>query len=422
MRFAWARMPSMYSKHSSCLLFCALLSARQVAAQTAPPAEAPAAEAIPSQPQGPIQAEAAVTAKEPKKAKTKEGGKGAESAKEATSVEETALALSVGKASLGFGARVIAGFEYQTDELTAVEESAMQRATEFGWFLSQARFTVDGSWDKSVSLQLDLDFSDNDDPIRDAWLNLRFERELQLRVGSFKRAFSRLELRGAGKIPFRSRGLANAHIVNDLGYGERSLGAELWGKLRAQGLHWTLGASDAPNVDAGIDLHARLAYSPLSWLEVGGSAVHKIVENNLSAQPDFIAGNAYGVDLRVEHGPLYVLVDALKGENLGTLGLFEPDANAIRNDALSVGGYATYRVPLLGAWQLEPMLFGEWIDTNLEFSRSEVTRFVGGINALFHEELFRLMPQVELIRPLHSDSLAQWSKRETFYILFSGQI
>lgn len=384
----------MYLRHSHKLLLCALLSAPHVAAQTI----------------------------EGKTSKDSKGDEAPDSAKEATSVEETSLALSAGKATLGFGARVIAGFEYQTDQLTAAEEVAMQRSTEFGWFLSQARFTIDGSWDKSVSLQLDLDFSDNDDPIRDAWMNLRLERELQLRVGLFKRAFSRLELRGAGKIPFRSRGLANAHIVNDLGYGERSLGAEFWGKVRPTGLHWTLGASEAPHVDTGVDLHARLAYAPLRWLELGGGAVHKIIENNLTAQPDYIAGNAYGVDLRVEQGPLYVLVDALKGENLGSLGLFEPDVNAIRNDALSVGGYATYRVPLLGAWQLEPMLFGEWVDTNLEFSRSEVTRFVGGINALFHEELFRLMPQVELIRPLHSDSLAQWSKREIFYILFSGQI
>src|SRR5262245_8167035 len=82
-------------------------------------------------------------------------------AQDAAPKEDSALTLSLGKAILGFSARVIAGFELQRDELTPLQEAARQRATNFEWFLSQARLTIDGSWDKAVSLQLDLDFSDN---------------------------------------------------------------------------------------------------------------------------------------------------------------------------------------------------------------------------------------------------------------------
>jgi Phosphate-selective porin O and P len=336
--------------------------------------------------------------------------------------DPASLFFSQGKYFVGFGARVIGGWEYQATERDPAQVAAGLRSNEFGWFLSQARFTVDGGWSKRVSVQLDLDFSDEDDPLRDAWLNLRVARELQLRLGQFKRPFSRLELRGAGKLPLRSRGLANDHLVGDLGWGGRSLGSELWGKVRALNLEWSVSATNPPPRHDGADLHARLAYSPSAWLEVGAGGAHKIIENSQTSAPDFIAGNAAGVDLRVKVGPLYVLVDALLGENLGSQGLLEPDPRAVRNNAASVGGYATWRIDLPANWELEPTAFGEWVDSNLEYSRSETLRFVVGVNALFHEELFRAMPQVELVRPLRSSPDALWSARETFYLMFSAQL
>jgi hypothetical protein len=187
-------------------------------------------------------------------------------------------------------------------------------------------------------------------------------------------------------------------------------------------LEWHVGTSNPPPRRPGADVHARLTQAPTAWLELGAGVVHKITENYATATPDFIAGSAVGVDFKIDHGPVYVLVDALLGENLGTMGLLEPDPRAVRQNAASVGGYATYRINLPSDWELEPVVFGEWVDTNLEFSRSEVVRVVAGVNALWREELFRVMPQVELIRPLHSDSGALWNERETFYVMFSGEL
>jgi hypothetical protein len=343
-------------------------------------------------------------------------------ADEPAGAEPATLVFSLGKATIGFGARVIAGWEYQKTDLSPAEQAANLRDTEFEWFLSQARFTVDSTWGKRASMQLDLDFSDDGDPLRDAWFNYRLKRELQLRVGRFKRPFSRLELKGAGKLPLRSRGLGNDHLVSDLGYGGRSYGMELWGKVRALQLDWSVAVSNPPPNYAGVDLHARLAHEIVPEVEVGAGVVHKIAENNLTPVADFIAGNAAGVDLRINAGRLYVLLDALLAENLGLQGLLEPDARAVRSNAASFGGYVTYRIDLPADWELEPMLFGEWVDSNLEFSRSEAVRFVAGINGLWQSDVFRVMPQLELIRPLRSNADSLWVARETFYVLFAGQI
>lgn len=332
--------------------------------------------------------------------------------------EPTALEFSSGDLTLGFGVRVIGGWEYEVTKLTDAEEMRGTRPDEFGFFLNQARFTVDGSWGKALSLQLDLDFTSSD-PVRDAWLNYKISRPFQVRVGQFKRPFSRLELMGAGKLPLRSRGLANDQIVGELGYGGRSLGTELWGRFKKQGVHWSVSASNPPPGVAGVDLHARLAYEPTDWLEVGAGGVHKIVENRATIPEDFIAGNGFGVDLDIHAGATHVLLDALVGENLG-LSIAQPDPLAIRNNAGSFGGYVSHDLSISKRWALQPLLFGEWVDSNLEYSKSEAIRAVGGLNALWNKNALRIMPQLELIRPLRTGPV--WVESTTFYVLASAQL
>lgn len=332
--------------------------------------------------------------------------------------EPTALEFSSGDLTLGLGVRVIGGWEYEVTKLTDAEEMRGTRPDEFGFFLNQARFTVDGSWGKALSLQLDLDFTSSD-PVRDAWLNYKISRPFQVRVGQFKRPFSRLELMGAGKLPLRSRGLANDHIVGELGYGGRSLGTELWGRFKKQGVHWSVSASNPPPGVAGVDLHARLAYEPTDWLEVGAGGVHKIVENRATIPEDFIAGNGFGVDLDIHAGATHVLLDALVGENLG-LSIAQPDPLAIRNNAGSFGGYVSHDLSISKRWALQPLLFGEWVDSNLEYSKSEAIRAVGGLNALWNKNALRIMPQLELIRPLRTGPV--WVESTTFYVLASAQL
>jgi hypothetical protein len=180
--------------------------------------------------------------------------------------------------------------------------------------------------------------------------------------------------------------------------------------------------SNPPPGFDGADLHARIAYEPTPSLELGVAGVHKVQENNLTPRADYIAGNGAGVDLRLSTSKFELLVDALIGENLGALGLLEPDARAVRNYAASFSGLATYDVALADDWELQPVVFGEWVDSNLEYSRSEAVRVVVGLNGLWRKDRFRVLPQFELIEPLDPNSETIWPSRQTFYVMFSGQI
>src|SRR5262249_23246119 len=139
----------------------------------------------------------------------------------------------------------------------------------------------------------------------------------------------------------------------------------------------------------------------VKWLALGVGGAHKIVENRATAAPDFIAGNAADFDFEVNVAQTRVVAEAMIAEDLGLL-FPAPDPLSVRNYAASVAGFATHEIALSEPWQLEPLVFGEWLDSNLEYSRSEVVRFVGGVNILWHKTALRLMPQFEVVRPLRS--------------------
>lgn len=380
-----------------------------IAAPTTPPTEpivaATTATTANAPPASPLTADSRQVADEPK----------------ADMVDELAhsrLQITSGDVTLRFQARVIAGWEYEHKELTDAQQLLGQRDNEFDFFLNQARFTVGGNWGKPLSAELDLDFSSNH-AIRDAWLNFRVARPFQVRVGQFKRPFSRIELIGAGHLPMRSRGLSNHQIVGDLGYGGRSLGAQLWGRIKSLALEWAVCASNPPPEFPGVDLHARVVVSPVKWLAVGLGGAHKIVENRATTAPDFIAGNAASADIELSVAATRFVAEAMIAQDLGLV-FPSPDPLSLRNYAASIASFVTHEIELSDPWQLQPLLFGEWLDSNLEYSRSEAVRFVGGVNILWHKTALRLMPQLEVVRPLRSSEI--WQESTGGYIVASAQL
>lgn len=324
-----------------------------------------------------------------------------------TAVPDPVLGARVGELSLEFGGRLMTGWEY-ADERPRNGQPG-EDLTEFGFFLRKAIFKVDAEWRERLRMQLDFDVSKND-PLRDAWANYRFTRWFQVRAGLQKRPFSRLELRGASKLPVRERGLGNDLIVSDMGYGERSIGLKLWGKHKPTALDWALSVSNPPPNQPGVDLNARLAWSPVKGIEVGTSAAHKIIENVRTIEEDFIAGQAVGLDVRLKTERLYVLLDAILAEDLRF---------AERPSAGSLSGYASYDIELSDDWALQPVLFGEWADTDLGFRESEAVRMIAGVNALWLGNAMRIMPQVEVIHPLQPAADTVWIAQEKYYVMLA---
>jgi hypothetical protein len=79
-------------------------------------------------------------------------------------------------------------------------------------------------------------------------------------------------------------------------------------------------------------------------------------------------------------------------------------------------------VPLRALWALHPVLMFECADAHADYSNTEAVRAIAGLNVIWNEQL-RLMPQVELVRPISgTSSLHPWPAGETYYLMLSAQL
>jgi hypothetical protein len=62
-------------------------------------------------------------------------------------------------------------------------------------------------------------------------------------------------------------------------------------------------------------------------------------------------------------------------------------------------GYASYELEVGPRTRLQPVLFGEFVDSNMSYGESEAVRAGAGFNVLWTKHL-RIMPQVEFVQPL----------------------
>lgn len=323
--------------------------------------------------------------------------------------------------------RVMTGFELSRERPS--EEQNGERITDYGFFLDQARLSLEGEWD-DLSIDISGDLGDairpktsssafNKPPyLRNAYLNYRVNKAFRIRAGRFKRPMSALELTSSGDLPFRGRGLTNDLIIDDGQWGDRALGLMLYGRLPGK-LRWHASATNpswTPDGDLesnGVDAIARLEWEPADSVELGVSFGHKL---EVRAGHDY-NGNAATLDAALDLAGLRVALDAVIAE-LTTFESQEVDAPI----AYGLVGYATYQIPLAGEFALEPVLLGEYADADSEFSRTEAVRMVVGCNLRLADRL-RVMPQVELVRPLGTAAAVNpWLASETYYLMFVAQL
>lgn len=341
----------------------------------------------------------------------------------ATPVEEAVPAGPIFK----WEGRVMTGFEHEHEH--GSEEQGGEHATDYGFFLDQARLSLEAEW-KELSVDVSADLADairprtssaafNKPPyLRNAYLTYRAHKAFRIRAGRFKRPMSALELTSSGDLPFRGRGLANELILEDGQWGDRALGLMLYGRLPGK-LRWHVSATNpswAPDGDLesnGVDAIVRLEWEPIDILELGVSYGHKL---EVRAEQEY-NGNAASFDAALNVAGLRVALDAVLGE-LTTQATEAVDAPL----AYGIVGYATYQIPLGGDFALEPVLLGEYADADADFSRTEAVRMIIGCNLRVAEYL-RVMPQVELVRPTDTAAAANpWSSGETYYLMMTAQL
>ena len=314
-------------------------------------------------------------------------------------------------------ARLVTGVRMVSQEPAVDSEGAQvgQPERKGSLALRQARVGVDARYLDILRVRITVDFADLlDKPnpgkvLRNAWANIRVRPWFQIRAGHFKRPYSRLELRGFSSIPFIGRGLFNRMAVEDLGWGDRAVGMSLWGDLElarpgVDRLRWQMGVtnnalSGAPH---GFDVHARLTYDPTVWLSFGANGVVKSVQDPLAdeaaCRSTWERGDdcrrsvfAAGGDVAFDMEGLYASVE---------VDLAQDWRNADGSPwMLGALGYASYELGITERTRLQPVVFAEYVDSNLNYDQSEAIRAGANFNILWTKYL-RIMPQVEFIEPL----------------------
>jgi hypothetical protein len=281
--------------------------------------------------------------------------------------------------------------------------------------LRSARVGVDARYRDILRVRVTLELSDlleKPKPgmvLRNAWANIQVRSWFQIRAGNFKRPYSRLELRRFTSIPFIGRGLYNDIAVEDLGWGDRAVGMSLWGDIEPgrpgfDRLRWQLSVtnnvlSGAPH---GFDAHARLTYDPTSWFSIGGGGAYKSVQQPLADEAACRATwergpecrrnvFAAGGDVALNLEGVYASVEV----NLAQDWLYADSSPWV----LGALAYTSYEIEVGKQTRLQPVLFGEYVDSNMSFSESEAVRAGAAFNLLWTKYL-RIIPQVEFVKPL----------------------
>lgn len=321
--------------------------------------------------------------------------------------------------------RVMTGFEWKREQRVAT--TGRLDSQEYGFFLSQVRAQLEAKLTKRIEAEVSAELADaydagvvstSDRPLylRDAYLNIRAKRYLQLRAGHFKRPISALEHRSAGELQVRGRGLTNDLIIEDNAWGGRGLGAQLWGKFKAVPLVWSLGAFDplwAPSSASrpkGMDLLARAAIEPIDGLTIGVNGGMKSLDTPPYDKYETFFGG--GGDIEVESHGFFLLVDGLYAQ------LPLPASDLDSQTAFGVVALASYDIKLTPEFAVQPVLLGEYSDSSTDHADSETVRGVVGVNGVI-EKTLRIMPQVEVVDWLGDPSALSPKQSLTAYLMLS---
>lgn len=304
--------------------------------------------------------------------------------------------------------------------------------------LRQARVGIDARYRDILRARITVDFADlldNPTPgkvLRNAWADVNIHPAFSIRVGHFKRPYSRLELRGTTSRPFLGRGLYNGLAIEDLQWGDRAVGMAIHGDLEPlrpglDRIRWMVSAtnnalSGAPH---GVDLHARVTYDPLPWFSIAVNGAYKSVQDPLADEDACRATWKRGPDCRRN-------VFAAGGDvAFDVEGFYASVEVDLAQDWLNAEGspwmlgalaYASYEISLTEKTRLQPVLFGEYIDSNMSYAESEALRGGGAFNLLWGKRL-RVIPQVEFVAPMRPiTSFNRFVTRQVYGVWVSVQL
>jgi len=263
-------------------------------------------------------------------------------------------------------------------------ETAQQSDDDWASDFVLRRARVEARWEieKLVRLVAELEASDGEAELRDAYGRLSFAPWLRLSAGYLKKPFSRLRLEALADLPVPERGLLDRHVVRRTrhgGFGGRDIGAMLSGRVKPLArLRYSVGAFAGPETLAGRneshhDIVARLQLRPFKGARLAANSSHK----RYDLGEDHRWAHLFGGDLRYRLGGLTVQAEGGYGDNV--------DAGP---------GHRLWAVHLLAAYQhrfsslhllgqplgLTPAVMFEVFDPDDDVADGRAYRVLGGIN------------------------------------------
>jgi phosphate-selective porin len=268
---------------------------------------------------------------------------------------------------------------------------------------------LDGSIEAELSKEVEPDDGPKTlRPLRDAYVRIKPFDLLMLRVGQFKRPFSRIELTGSRTLKLVHRGISSDWISGALGYGARDVGAQVEGRYgKYWGLEYALGVfngmgANAREIDAqgAKDFVGRVVGHFGKHVEVGVNVANKNWDNPPATVSYATRAWMYGGDIAVDYKGFDGMIEGGYGDNfVSSMDL---------KKTWYVLSQFSYKIKLLKTWNvaIEPLIKGEMLMVDADNSDSRVIAGTAGAN-LYLGSLFRLMVQGDFIEPTKESALPQ---------------
>lgn len=290
-----------------------------------------------------------------------------------------------------------AGYRYRADQ----EVNSQRHRGSLDLRQARLKFRLKhGTWRFKASMDLaDGISADGERPlsyVRNAFAEWRPQKSTRIRIGNFKRAFSRQALDSANQTPTISRGLMYRYAIRrrttNLAYGMRGLGIGLEQRYKT-GLG--KGRVYASLTQTGKDLRENAAHLMISQAfgEHFALDLFTTLKRSVLANKGILS-NASGLSGTLRFGGLSVLTElygvqnwqvAQKPWGLGALGTFHYQFEPSKK--LSIG----------------PVLAAEWLDEDLKAESADSIRLAGGALARIHEKV-GLWLQAEWIDTLQEEN------------------
>jgi hypothetical protein len=240
---------------------------------------------------------------------------------------------------------------------------------------------------------------------KDAYIHLSPSQYVEVRVGQFKKPFSRLELRSSGKLRLAERGDGNSFIIEDLLYGGRDIGIQLSGRLvKSVKLDYALGffngtGTIAEEVGNAKDLVARLEVDPSEWIGVGVNSSLKFFDDDVHKDRDEPLAWAVGADTVFRFFGVRLHLEGILAEDHQYTGNYPDLVLGEMPLTLSGVGILSYEYTFNTSRRLsvEPLFKMEVLDPNLDFIDDQVLLLNPGFNVYIGKYL-RLMLHAEFRR------------------------